>query len=142
MALVSVCGVQAQPAGITGQWTEPTGSVIRVDRCGERICMWVVEISPKAPATVDIHNPDPAKRTRSLCELQIGNGFVMNTPDEARDGTLYDPKTGKTYHGLIRLDGNRLQLRGYVGLPLFGESQVWTRPKGPVKGCFSKEKGK
>ena len=133
--LAAVGGIQAQPAAFTGQWTEPTGSVIRVDRCGDRICMWVVAISPKAPAKVDIHNPDPSKRGRPLCGLQIGSGFVVHTPEEAGDGTLYDPKTGKTYHGNIKLEGNKLELRGYVGIPLFGENQTWMRPTVPVQAC-------
>jgi len=41
-------------ADLTGQWTEPTGSVIRVDRCGGRICLWIVSIGPKAPSKFDI----------------------------------------------------------------------------------------
>ena len=135
IALAMACGIQAQPAGFTGQWIEPTGSVIRVDRCGERVCMWVVAIGPKAPAKLDIYNPDPAKRKRGLCGLQIGSGFMIRTPDEARDGTLYDPKTGKTYRGNIKLVGNKLELRGYVGIPLFGENQTWTRPGSPVTEC-------
>jgi uncharacterized protein (DUF2147 family) len=97
--------------------------------------MWVVAIGPKAPSKLDIYNPDPAKRTRELCGLQIGSGFLIHTPDEARDGTLYDPKTGKTYHGNAKLVGNRLELRGYVGIPLFGETQTWTRPESPVAEC-------
>jgi uncharacterized protein (DUF2147 family) len=135
LVLVSTAG--AQPDGITGQWTEPTGSVIRVDHCGPDICMWVVKVSQKAPSKFDIYNPDPAERKRSLCGLQIGNGFVPRSPVEAGDGKLYDPKSGKTYHGQIKLNGNKLELRGYVGLPLFGETQIWTRPVAPVSACTS-----
>ncbi len=135
-SLALSCTAGAQSNGITGHlWTDPTGSVIRVDHCGPRICMWVVAISPKAPSNFDIHNPDPAKRNRALCGLEIGSGFVMRSPAEARDGALYDPKSGKTYHGLMKLNGNKLELRGYVGLPLFGETQIWTRPVAPVKPC-------
>jgi uncharacterized protein (DUF2147 family) len=135
MSLAMVSAADAQSNEITGQWTEPTGSVIRVDHCGSQICMWVAAISPKAPAKVDIYNPDPAKRGRSLCGLQIGSGFVSHSPTEAKDGTLYDPKSGKTYHGQVKLNGNKLQLRGYIGFPLFGETQIWTRPSAPVKAC-------
>jgi uncharacterized protein (DUF2147 family) len=135
MPLVLVGAVGAQPNSITGQWTEPTGSVIRVDHCGSQICMWVVAISPKAPAKLDIYNPDPAKRQRSLCGMQIGIGFVPRSPTEAKGGTLYDPKSGKTYHGQIKLTENKLELRGYIGFPLFGETQIWSRPSSPVKAC-------
>jgi uncharacterized protein (DUF2147 family) len=142
IALAMVRTVTAQHADVTGQWIEPTGSAIRVDRCGDQICMWIIAIGPKAPSKLDIYNPDPAKRSRSLCGLRIGSGFVAHTSDEARDGTLYDPKSGKTYRGLIKLDGNRLQLRGYIGFPLFGESQTWTRPAAPVRECSAESKGK
>lgn len=67
--------------------------------------------------------------------MKIGSDFEMRGSDEASNGTLYDPKSGKTYHGAIKLDGSRLELRGYVGIPLFGETQTWTRPTAPVKAC-------
>ena len=139
LALAVTAG--AQPDAITGQWVEPTGSVIRIDRCGDQMCVWVVSLSKKAPSSFDIYNPDPAKRSRPLCGLQIGTGFIPRSPGEARDGTLYDPKTGKTYHGQMKLNGSRLDLRGYVGLPLFGETQIWTRPTSPVMSCSTVTEG-
>ena len=140
LALVATAWcARAQTAGLTGEWIEPTGSVVRIDHCGEQLCMWVVTISKKAPSTLDIYNPDPSKRSRPICGLEIGSGFSVRSPGDARDGTVYDPKTGKTYHGQIRLDGGKLSLRGYVGIPFFGESQTWTRPASPVSPCKSVE---
>jgi uncharacterized protein (DUF2147 family) len=43
-------------------------------------------------------------------------------------GKLYDPKSGKEYKGRAKLEGeNKLVLRGYVLIPLFGRSETWTR---------------
>jgi uncharacterized protein (DUF2147 family) len=44
-------------------------------------------------------------------------------------GTILDPDTGKVYKANMKLspDGSKLILRGYIGLPIFGESQTWTR---------------
>lgn len=137
-----VCPVRAQQSGLTGQWTEPTGSVIRVDHCGDRICMWIVEVSKSASAKVDIHNPNPSLRSRTLCGMEIGSGFELQGEDEARNGTLYDPKTGKTYRGSLQLNGDKLELRGYVGIPLFGKSQTWQRPLKPVDACTKSDKSK
>ncbi len=135
LLLQVVIALPAQPVGVFGDWQDPTGSVIRIDRCGAEVCLWIVALSPSAPSAFDIHNPEPGKRSRVLCGLEIGNSFTLRDPDHAAGGTLYDPKTGKTYHGNITADGANLDLRGYVGIPLFGASQTWTRHTGPVGPC-------
>jgi len=45
------------------------------------------------------------------------------------DGQILDPKNGKTYNCQITLseDGKTLSVHGYVGAPLFGRTQTWTR---------------
>lgn len=141
--LLAVCGVllrgmprlTAQIAGVLGNWTDPMGSVIHIGRCGGQVCLWVVSLSKHATANTDIYNPNPSLRSRALCGLEIGRGFQLHDNDHATDGTLYDPKTGKTYHGMLTAEGATLELRGYVGIPLFGRSQTWTRPARPVKAC-------
>ena len=44
-------------------------------------------------------------------------------------GTVLDPEEGKVYRCVVTLesDGRRLVIRGYVGLPLFGRTEAWTR---------------
>lgn len=43
-------------------------------------------------------------------------------------GKVLDPKNGKKYHCKITLEGKeKLIIRGYIGIPLFGRSQTWTR---------------
>lgn len=46
-----------------------------------------------------------------------------------QDGRILDPETGKIYRCRLRVsdDGEKLRLRGYIGLPLFGRSQTWLR---------------
>lgn len=124
---------------ILGIWkTELDESKVEVYRCGETICGKIVWL--KRPVytngsdgqvgtpIIDRKNPDPNLRNRPLIGLQIMQGF--NNLDETTwgNGTLYDPKSGKSYRGKIHLAApDRLELRGFIGIPLFGRTSVWTR---------------
>ncbi|MBK8055704.1 MAG: DUF2147 domain-containing protein [Saprospiraceae bacterium] len=45
-------------------------------------------------------------------------------------GTILDPKTGKEYNCKIEFDGTeKLKVRGYVGVSLFGRTQTWYKVK-------------
>lgn len=131
-----LCAVlSAQSAGVLGDWKTKAGSIVRIEYCGSNVCMRIVQPLNTADASTDSHNPDPGLRNRPLCNLQIGRGFNLTDPDHASSGTLYDPKSGKTYRGNITAEGATLHLRGYIGIPLFGASENWTRVSAPAKPC-------
>lgn len=132
--LLFAAALGAQTDGVLGDWHTPAGSTIRIQRCGSSVCLRIAALPPDIPAT-DIHNPDASLRGRPVCGLVIGNGFTLSDPNHAAGGTVYDPKNGKTYRGGMARDGQELHLRGYVGIPLFGITQTWTRVTPPVKAC-------
>jgi uncharacterized protein (DUF2147 family) len=73
-------------------------------------------------------NPDENLRSQTRIGKVIMTGFVFNEKNTWDSGQIYDPKSGKTYNGTITLTSkNRLDLRGYVGLPIFGKTSNWTR---------------
>lgn len=45
------------------------------------------------------------------------------------EGTIMDPRNGSVYSAQMELspDGQKLSVRGFLGLPMLGETQVWTR---------------
>lgn len=63
--------------------------------------------------------------------LQILSGLKADGNNKWSDGKLVDPESGKTYSGKLTLsdNGQSLDLRGYVGSPIFGRSQTWKRIK-------------
>lgn len=50
--------------------------------------------------------------------------------NEYNSGKILDPKNGKLYQCFITLEGNdKLKVRGYIGISLFGRTQYWQRVK-------------
>jgi uncharacterized protein (DUF2147 family) len=78
----------------------------------------------------DIHNPDPAQRNNSLIGLVFMKGFTPAGNGRWENGTIYDPKTGKTYSSYMQLENkDTIRVRGFIGMAAFGRTQVWTRVK-------------
>ena len=76
---------------------------------------------------IDKNNPDTKKRKNLMIGLQILNSFKYYKNDKVwDDGTIYDPKNGKTYSCTIKKVGKTLEVRGYVGISMFGRTDVWT----------------
>lgn len=44
-------------------------------------------------------------------------------------GQIIDPKNGKNYHCLLQMlaKGQKMRVKGYIGIPVFGRSQTWLR---------------
>jgi uncharacterized protein (DUF2147 family) len=80
-----------------------------------------------APCSGPLHNK-PIIGMLILRDMrQNGNKFS--------GGTIVDPDTGESYRCKMTLEdgGQKLTVRGYIGLAVFGRTQVWTRyapPKG------------
>ena len=75
----------------------------------------------------DIENPDDKLKSRELVGTVILNNFKF-TGKSWEDGTIYDPKNGKTYSCIIKNTGaNGLDIRGFVGISLIGRTTNWTR---------------
>ncbi|HEX3845311.1 MAG TPA: DUF2147 domain-containing protein [Steroidobacteraceae bacterium] len=124
-------GAYAQTATVMGYWRAPGGSVIRIAPCDHLLCVEIAGLPAGKHRVTDVQDPDPRLRNRPLCGLRIGEGFVEVDRQHARGGHLYDPKSGRTYSGEMRAAGNLLHLRGYVGLPIFGRTETWTRASPP-----------
>ena len=137
--LTSTTAFGAGPSDILGIWkTEMGESKVEIFRCGEKICGKIVWLkNPKyidsndgqvGTPIIDRKNPDPTLRNRPLIGLKIMDGFTKQGDNTWGKGTCYDPKSGNAYRGKIHLPSpDRLELRGYIGIPLFGRTSVWTR---------------
>jgi uncharacterized protein (DUF2147 family) len=138
--------VAAAPVGSPlGDWFDQSKkAVIHVTHCApsaQALCgriTWLREPNlPDGRPKRDANNTDPALRNRPICGLPMLGGFVPgNEAGVWKDGRIYNPENGKTYHATLRVEPDgTMRVRGYVMITLFGESQVWTRPPEPLPAC-------
>lgn len=80
-------------------------------------------------------SPDPrcvkcegANRNAPVGGLIIMTGLRKNG-DEYVDGEILDPDSGSTYRSKVKVleNGQKLSVRGYIGIPALGRTQVWVR---------------
>ena len=129
---VSAAGQNDDTLDPTGYWlTENERSIIHLSECDEGLCgeiAWIIEDGMR----YDRENPEPAKRERELCGLQIIQGLEPDPDQPGRwiDGDVYNAEDGETYNLLVRVQDHEpdtLRVRGYVGMSIFGQTQEWSR---------------
>jgi len=136
VALVIWVPGEASADGAAGLWqTEGGKSHVQIEPCGERLCgtiVWLEEpLNDDGQAKTDANNPDEALRERPIIGLPLLRNFLPGSEVNVWEGgTIYNPEDGETYKSVMTLlSRDELKVRGYVGLPLFGKSQIWSRVK-------------
>jgi uncharacterized protein (DUF2147 family) len=75
----------------------------------------------------DVENEDPKLRTREVVGI-ILIWKLKYEDGEFVDGKVYNPEDGGIYSVEVEsIDRNTIKVRGFVGISLLGQSQVWTR---------------
>jgi uncharacterized protein (DUF2147 family) len=69
-----------------------------------------------------------ARKDQPIVGMVILSG-LKKEGEEFNGGEIIDPKNGKVYKAKMHLTdaGKKLSVRGYVGMPMLGRSQVWVR---------------
>ncbi len=133
----------ADPDAILGTWnTSDMDGKIEIYKCGNAYCGKIVHLKkPNFPKDddsgmaglpkVDRNNPIPEMRDRPLLGLILIEGFHYSGNNTYEGGKIYNPEDGREYKAKITLqENNRLLLRGFIGIPLIGRTETWTRAKG------------
>ncbi|MFA5960612.1 MAG: DUF2147 domain-containing protein [Tatlockia sp.] len=131
MATLVVPAVLAQSAA--GTWTtidDKTGqkrAVIRVSESNGQLSGTIVKVYPQ-PGDTGICSKCPgAFKNKKITGLQILWGLADKGNGVWDGGQILDPKTGQVYRAKMTLQGNKLYVRGYVGISALGRTQVWVR---------------
>ncbi len=115
------------PDVILGEWlSQEKDGKISIYKQGDK---YYGKISwGKTPGRKDAKNPDAKLKNRDLIGLVILQDFKY-TGSAWENGKIYDPNSGKTYDCILKVKDNNkvLDIRGYVGMPMFGRTATWTR---------------
>jgi uncharacterized protein (DUF2147 family) len=89
---------------------------------------WMTDPLEDGKPKLDKNNPDPSKRKTPILGLQIMRGFRFDHDKIWVDGKIYDPERGSDYSCKMTLVNDKtLDVRGFIGLSLFGRTDTWKR---------------
>lgn len=121
------------PSGLWKSIDERTGKPTAIIR--------ITEIEGRLEGRIERVFPEPGESANPVCSECKGElkdrpvvGMIILTGlrhsgDAYTEGQILDPDSGKLYRCTVRLldGGKMLNIRGYIGIPLLGRTQVWLR---------------
>lgn len=125
-------GLHGSPVGLWRTIDDRTGrarSLVRITDPGNGVLVGTVEKFLEAvPHDALCLKCDDDRRNLPVLGLEIIRGLKPRDGYWA-DGRILNPEDGKIYHlKATPIDGGqKLEMRGYIGMPLFGRTQVWIR---------------
>jgi uncharacterized protein (DUF2147 family) len=147
-AFAMAASAQVEAGTPQGLWyAEGGAATVRVEYCGRALCGRVERLrSPfdeNGCAQRDVHNADARLRERAIEGLEIFHGLEPSPQDRNvwAGGTVYDPTSGRTYRCRLTVDGDRLHLRGYLGVPVLGRTTTWIRVGAESRTCRQSTEG-
>ncbi len=116
-----------------GNWTtidDKTGqkrAVIRLSVSGNTLNGTIVKVYPQPGDSGTCKNCPGGFKNKPILGLRFLWGLKDKGNGVWEDGQILDPKSGKIYRAKITVQGNKLYVRGYVGISALGRTQVWVR---------------
>jgi len=127
--------ISQPPSPLVGVWIDHTGrGAVEISACGNSLCghiAWLKEPNqPNGKPLVD-------KKGRPVCGLQI-IGEVKRKADGTWDeGWIYDPEEDEQYSVELKMKSpDTLQVLGYLGVKLLGETYEWKRAPNSQSRCM------
>lgn len=137
LTLMAACGAAFAQTTPVGLWksiddkTKTERSQVRISESGGVLTGRIEKLlAPDANANAKCDKCDDDRKDKPIVGLEIIRGVKKAEADNTWDGgTILDPAEGKVYK--LRLQtaegGKKLEVRGYVGVPMLGRTQTWVR---------------
>ena len=137
LALLAACGAAFAQATPVGVWktiddkTKTERSQVRISESGGVLSGRIEKLlAPDAKPDAKCDKCEDDRRDQPMVGLEIIRGVKKAQAENTWDGgTILDPNEGKVYK--VRLQpadgGKKLEVRGYIGMPMLGRTQTWVR---------------
>lgn len=135
VAAAAAAGAQETPVGLwktIDDGTRKEKSLVRISESSGVLTGKVEKIlDPEAKPDAVCEKCSDDRKNQPIVGLTIIRNVKKNGDDAALwdGGDILDPNNGKVYRVRMKpVDGGRrLEVRGYIGAPLLGRTQVWQR---------------
>jgi uncharacterized protein (DUF2147 family) len=123
---------KVSPVGLWETFDDATGkphSLIRIsEKNGELLAIVEKDLDPSDSADEVCEKCTGDNKNKKVIGMTIMDGMKQNG-DDFEGGHILDPESGETYRCKLKLDasGNKLEVRGFIGVSLLGRSEIWTR---------------
>jgi len=122
-----------------GRWITASGNLeVEIAACGAALCGTVTRVLGNRSMEAG-SGEMKAVDERPALGMKLLSEFVASDGEQAWAGQIYNRENGKTYRCRMSLStaadsAGALVLRAYVGIPLFGKTQLWRRAAVDVSG--------
>jgi len=128
-----LAAAELSPVGLWKTIDDNSGQakgLVRIREINGRFEGRIEKIFPKAgddPAP-KCDKCDGTRHNQAVLGMTILSGLTKQG-EEYQGGEILDPETGKIYRVKMKLaeGGKKLEVRGFIGVSLFGRSQIWLR---------------
>lgn len=136
MLPLTVHAQEKSPAGLWKTIDDHSGkpkSLIRISEAGGTYSGTIEKLfrAPNEDQDPKCDKCDDARKDQPIIGMTILTGMKQDKQDvnEFAGGQILDPAEGKVYKSKMALadGGKKLNVRGYIGLPLLGRTQTWIR---------------
>lgn len=137
LALAPVLAMAQTAGNLTGTWktiddeTSAPRSIVEISEANGELQGRILQIFYRPD-----EKPDPVcdacegeRKGKPVIGMTFLWGLKPDGNNEWASGSVLDPKNGKIYNARATLTegGQKLRLRGFIGTPILGRTQIWLR---------------
>ena len=108
--------------------TNEPSSLIKIDEVNGKLEGTIIKTFPKPNEKPLVYCTlcKDDRKDKPILGMKIMTDLKRDKPGAWSDGRILDPEEGEIYRVKITTeDGKKMDVRGYIGFPLLGRTQVW-----------------